>query len=321
MLRMKQFSIISILVLMVALLATACAPSKAEKLNKEGNDAFTQQAFQEALVAYQTAQIEEPELAEPYYNAANALYRQGAYADALKQMEMALGFADKEMLAQAGYYNLGNSFYNQQDLQTAVDSYRESLLLNPDDEDAKYNLELALQQLQQQQQNEEEQQDQSEEEQQEEEQQDQSEEGQQDEEQQGEEQQDQSEEGQGDEEQQDSSEEGQQEEEQQSDSEEGQESDQGQEGQEQSQEEEQQQDGEQGEQQEDQQQPGEGQPQDGEPQEDQPGQLNEMPQPGQRMTAEQAEQLLAAIARDGQTLQEKLGQIFAVPWTPPVQDW
>ena len=321
MLRIKQFSIQIFLALLVALLATACAPSKAEKLNNEGNDDFAKQAFQDALVAYQTAQIEDPELAEPYYNAANALYRQGAYADALKQMEMALSYTDKEALAQAGYYNQGNSFYNQQDLQSAVDFYTQALLINPDDQDAKYNLELALQQLQQQQQNQEQQnEDQQQEDQQN---QDESQDGQSQEDQQDQgDQQQEDQQDQGDQSQEDQQQEGdqdQQQEEQQADSQDGQESDQGQEGQEQSQENQQQ--GDQGDQQEDQQQQGQGQPQDGEPQQDQPGQLNQMPQPGQRMTAEQAEQLLAAIARDGQTLQEKLGQIFSVPWTPPVQDW
>ncbi len=306
-------SLLIIMALLVVLLASACSPSEAEKLNQEGNDAFAQQAFQEALVAYQTAQIEDPELAEPYYNAANALYRQGAYADALKQMEMALSFANEESLAQAGLYNLGNSSYNQQDLQTAVDSYTQSLLLNPDDQDAKYNLELALQQLQQQQQNEQ---------QQEEEQQNQSGEGdeQQEEEQseegEGDEQQDQSGES---EEQQEQEQSGQGEEEQQAEEQEGQESEEGQEGQEQQ--DEGQQEGEGEEQQDQEQQDGQGQPQEGQPSDEQEGQLNELPAPGQRMTEEQAEQLLAAIARDGQTLQEKLGQIFAVPWTPPVQDW
>ena len=311
MLRNKKTPILILLALLVLLLATACSPSKAEKLNKEGNDAFTQQAFQEALVSYQTAQIEDPELAEPYYNAANALYRQGAYADALKQMQMALSFADQEELAQAGFYNLGNSSYNQQDLQTAVASYTESLLIDPDDQDAKYNLELALQQLQQQQ-NEEQQ-----EEEQEQEEQEQEQEESQDGESQEEEQQEQSGEEGEEEQEQEQSEEG-QEEEQDAEFEEGQESDEGQEG-----EEPQEEEGEQGEgeQEEEQEQEGQGQPQEGQPDENQEGQLNEQPAPGQRMTEEQAEQLLAAIARDGQTLQEKLGQIFAVPWTPPVQDW
>ena len=52
--------------------------------------------------------------------------------------------------------------------------------------------------------------------------------------------------------------------------------------------------------------------------EDQPSQ---MPPPGQRMTAEQARQLLAAIAQDSETLQERLGQIFVAPPIPPIQDW
>jgi Ca-activated chloride channel family protein len=304
-------------ILLIALLAlslgiSACAPSAAEKLNKEGNDAFTKQAFQEALVAYERAQIEEPELAEPYYNAANALYRQGAYDAALEQMQKALSFAGQESLAQAGYYNQGNTAYNRQDLETAVASYTQSLLIDPDDQDAKYNLELALQQLQQQQ-NEEQQQDQQQEDQ------PQEGEGQQEQpqDQNGEQQQDQAEQNQGEDQSEQNSG---QEEEQPAETQEGQESEEGQEGN-QAQEEQQDQ-GQQGEQQqEEQSQQGQGQPQEGQPDGNQEGQLNQLPAPGQRMTEEQAKQLLAAIARDGQTLQEKLGQIFAVPWVPPVQDW
>jgi Ca-activated chloride channel homolog len=322
MLRKSRFGLLFLLSLVALLvLATACSPTEAEKLNNEGNSAYAEQAFQDALVAYQTAQIKDPELAEPYYNAANALYRQGMYDAALEQMDMALSYADEESLAQAGYYNLGNTSYNRADSETAVASYVEALLLNPDDQDAKYNLELALQQQQeQQQQNEEQQQEEDQQGEGDQEQQDQEGQGQEEEQdQQGQgDQQQEEQQGEGDQEQQDQEGQG-QEEEQNADSQEGQQSDEGQEGQEQQDQQDQQdQQGEQGEQ--DQQQ-GQGQPQDGQPDENQEGQLNQLPQPGQRMTQEQAEQLLAAIARDGQTLQEKLGQIFAVPWTPPVQDW
>jgi tetratricopeptide (TPR) repeat protein len=51
-----------------------------------------------------------------------------------------------EELAQHSFFNLGNAAYNGQDLETAVQSYIDALLLNPNDADAKYNLELALQQ-------------------------------------------------------------------------------------------------------------------------------------------------------------------------------
>jgi hypothetical protein len=39
------------------------------------------------------------------------------------------------------------------------------------------------------------------------------------------------------------------------------------------------------------------------------------------MTEEQARQLLAAIADDVQTLQEKLGQYLFARQLPPEQDW
>jgi hypothetical protein len=39
------------------------------------------------------------------------------------------------------------------------------------------------------------------------------------------------------------------------------------------------------------------------------------------MTEEQAKQLLAALAQDMQTLQERLGQILFVRELPPIQDW
>ncbi|MGW8225420.1 MAG: hypothetical protein ACWGOY_06800, partial [Anaerolineales bacterium] len=64
---------------------------------------------------------------------------------------------------------------------------------------------------------------------------------------------------------------------------------------------------------------GSGEPQEGENRLDK--QPSQVPQPGQRMTEEQARQLLAAIADDMQTLQEKLGQYLFARQQPPAQDW
>jgi hypothetical protein len=46
-----------------------------------------------------------------------------------------------------------------------------------------------------------------------------------------------------------------------------------------------------------------------------------MPEPGQRLSADQARQLLAAIGRSSQTLSERLGAIFTGNNRPPLQDW
>lgn len=286
-----------LVILTLSLVVAACSPS-AEKLNKEGNSAYAKQAYEEALSAYQFAQIESPELAEPYYNAANSLYRQGMYAEALEQLSQALSYAKEETLAENSFYNLGNSSFSTQEWENAIEAYKEALLLNPDDLDAKYNLELALQQQEQQ-----EEQEQDQEQNQDQEQSQDTEDGENENEDQD---QSQSEGDQGEQEQDSQS------------------SDQGENRDDQSENNENQEDGsDQDNAGENQDQNGEqGQPQDNDAQnQEQPSQSGQVPAPGQRMTEEQAKQLLAALAQDMQTLQERLGQILFVRELPPIQDW
>ena len=278
--------------------------SPASKLLRQGNDAFAAQNYLDALGAYELAQARQPELAEPFYNAANALYREGSFGDAVAQIQQALLNVEDEELAQNSFFNLGNAAYNGQDLETAVQSYIDALLINPNDTDAKYNLELALQQQQQQEQEQAQQEQESE--QSEDSESEDSENGQE-----GEENQDQQE---------SNSENG--ENEQESESGEGdQESEESKDGQgEQSDEQSDQQQDEQNEQS-NQEQPGQsnGQPQPGDPND--PNQNGMVPQPGERMTKEQAQQLLMSIAQGSGTLQERLQQIYVSPLPPSAQDW
>ena len=277
----------------LTLLATACSPSAA-KLTADGNDAFAKQAYEEALQAYGEAQARSPELAEPYYNAANVLYRAGQHEEALKALQAAAQVAQSDVLAQNSYFNAGNSAFNTQGWDTAIEAYRQALLRNPDDLDAKVNLELALQQKQQQEQQEQQdKQDQQDEQNQEQQQQE-------NEDQQSQDQQDQQDE---------QNQEQQEQQDQQNQDQQNQDQQQEQDGQEQ-----------QDQQNQDQQQAQDGeaqaeQEQDGEPQEG--SQLA----PGQRMTQDQARQLLAAIAGKSDTLQSRLGQFLRVRGRAPVQDW
>jgi len=291
-----------VILLVLSLYLTACGAS-VEKLNMRGNEAYARKMYDEALVAYQAAQIESPELAEPYYNAANALYRQGNYAEAVKQLGHALSFADEETIKQSGLYNLGNNAFNNQELETAVEAYKNALLIDAKDQDAKYNLELALQQQEQQQQEQEQQENQ---------------EQNQDQESDGEEpQENDNQNGEGDNQQDQSQSEDEKNQEAESSEDQpggqGQNTDQS----EQQNEDNQADQGDQSEQDQGEDQP---QDQDGDVQ-DQKGQDGQIPAPGQRMTAEQAEQLLAAIAQNMETLQERLGQVLFIQELPPAQDW
>lgn len=301
---LRHRTVLIITMTALALVAAACGPS-AEKLTRSGNEAYAEQAYEEALAAYQEAQIESPELAEAYYNAANTLYRQGKYEEALAELDRALALIDDQPLAQNSYFNLGNSAFNIQGWEAAVEAYKEALLRNPDDQDAKVNLELALQQMQEQQQDQQDQQEQN---------------------QDGQDEQDQD---QSEDTQEQNSSEDQQDQDSQEQSQENQEPDSAQSEQEQRQDE-----SNDSSQQGQNPHPGDPQQDQGDPQVPQPGQpqpgseqLDDQQRPGmalapgQRMTEDQARQLLAAIAQNGETLQERLGQYLMVRGRPPVQDW
>ncbi len=128
---------------LLLLLLAACSPS-AQSLVRKGNDHYTEQAYEDALSAYQLAQQKDPELAEPYYNAANTLYRQQDYGGAADVMQLAVITADTATMQHRVFYNTGNTFLSMMSFDAAIEAYAAALLRNPFDQDAKYNLELAL---------------------------------------------------------------------------------------------------------------------------------------------------------------------------------
>ena len=188
---MKRLVVLIPFLFLAALALTGCG-SSAEKLNNQGNEAFAAQDYDGALTAYNQAQEQSPKLAEPHYNSANTHYRQGAYDQAQQQIELALVSERAQAgLDQNTYYNLGNTLYQAQQYEAAIEAYKEALRLNPGDLEAKQNLELALRQLQQQQQEQQQQDEQQQEQQQQDEQQQEQQDQQQDQQQQDQQQQDQ----------------------------------------------------------------------------------------------------------------------------------
>lgn len=116
------------------------------RLMKRGNERYAAGDYDVALEAYQSAVERRPKEAISHYNLGTALYQKKRYDEAANEFRRSLD--SKEPLLQAqGYYNLGNAQFQSGDLQGAIRSYKSALRLNPDDYDAKYNLELALEKL------------------------------------------------------------------------------------------------------------------------------------------------------------------------------
>lgn len=140
----------------------ACGPTP-DQVNNAGHEPYLKGDYASALASYRDAAGRTPDSGEPYYNSANTLYRTEEYEEALESYDESLIRAEGDLRSR-GFFNRGNTSYQRQDYSEAVEAYKEVLRMNPDDGDAKHNLELALLQMPPQDQQEE-QEDQQEEEQ------------------------------------------------------------------------------------------------------------------------------------------------------------
>lgn len=94
--------------------------------------------------------LPDPRLA---FNAGTARLAAGEEKRAVELLERATAGIDggeATELAPAAHYNLGNARFAVDDADGAVAAYKQALRLDPDDADAKHNLELALQRLEEQ---------------------------------------------------------------------------------------------------------------------------------------------------------------------------
>ena len=121
---------------------------------ERGNRHYRAGRYEEAVAAYQQAIENGDERPELRYNMGTALLRLGRYDEAQQFLQAALEDVEPG-LRQRTLYNLGNRFLEEgrasQDdeqrnrlLDAAVEAYKDALRLNPGDQDAKWNLELAL---------------------------------------------------------------------------------------------------------------------------------------------------------------------------------
>lgn len=130
------------------LLVPGCTiPSdEAYERTQAGNRLYQERAYAEALESYRKAQVIRPELPQLNFNAGTALHQRAEYGRARRELGRSLSAQDPALAAR-GYYNLGNTFYRMERLEEAIEEYKQALRLDPEDQDAKYNLEYALRQL------------------------------------------------------------------------------------------------------------------------------------------------------------------------------
>lgn len=149
--------LIYILTFLAAILSVDAVAQVDRREVRKGNRDFKKENYKEADIEYRKALVKDSLSMAANYNLANTLYRQNDYEQAAKTLERIKEVAPASEYAADYYYNMGDVAIAAKNWQAAVDAFKQSLLRNPDDLNAKENYIYAkkmLENQQQQQQNE-----------------------------------------------------------------------------------------------------------------------------------------------------------------------
>ena len=142
-----------ILVYLIVFLASAGAvyaqPDRRDV--RKGNRDFRKEEWKSAEIDYRKALVKDSSSIAANYNLANTLYKMGDVEQAAKVYDSLKDSAPESEIAADWHYNRGNAASVLKDWQAAVDAYRQALLLNPSDMDAKENYIYAREMLKDQQ--------------------------------------------------------------------------------------------------------------------------------------------------------------------------
>lgn len=146
--------------LMILILALASAVTVSAQTDRKevraGNRAFRKGDFRKSEIDYRKAVLKDSLSVAAQYNLASSLYRQDDYEGAQKALSsIAETVSAVETVGTKAdfYFNQGDVALAKKDYASAVKSFRQSLLLRPDDMDAKENYIYAKEMLRQSQDN------------------------------------------------------------------------------------------------------------------------------------------------------------------------
>ena len=143
------------LIYILALLSISVAMSAQtdRKEVRSGNRQFRRENYKEAEISYRKALVKDSLSFAANYNLANVLYRGEHYDEAGKILETVREAATASEYGADYFFNAGDIALAKKDYAAAVDAFKQSLLLNPGDLQAKENYIYARKMLENRQQN------------------------------------------------------------------------------------------------------------------------------------------------------------------------
>ncbi len=148
--RKIQLKFLFILGLAAAVMPSAVHAQRGRTEVADGNQLYSEGEFEAARERYLDALRAAPEVPLIRFNEGNALYQTDDFEEASNSYMAAIDSDDPALQAES-WYNIGNAMFRLDNLEESLEAFKEALRLNPDDGDARHNLELVLRRMQEEQ--------------------------------------------------------------------------------------------------------------------------------------------------------------------------
>jgi Ca-activated chloride channel family protein len=146
---MKRNKALKLKAVAAAVLATIALPvfAQTEKaIIKEGNVAYARKDYPAAAGEYGKVAQKNPANTTAQYNLGNALYKSEKKEEAIGAYDKSIALMQKPVEKSNAWYNKGVVLHNDKKLPECIAAYKNALKLDPNNEDARQNLQKALQQ-------------------------------------------------------------------------------------------------------------------------------------------------------------------------------
>lgn len=123
------------------------AAREAKKYMKEAEAALADDDFATAEAYYRQAIAKDPSNATARYNLGNLYYNKDIAPEAVERHSQAAKVTEEKPVKHNSFHNQGNAYMKQKKYREAIESYKNSLRNNPNDDETRYNLALAREML------------------------------------------------------------------------------------------------------------------------------------------------------------------------------
>ena len=136
-----------ILMIIVFAMPLSSRAQDTDRLIQKGNELYRQQKYREAELVYNEVLQQDPNNNTAKYNRAITIHKQNKPDESVKSFEdLALKTENKE-IREKSYYNKGSILSGQKKLEESIEAYKDALRQDPNDKEARENLQKALLEL------------------------------------------------------------------------------------------------------------------------------------------------------------------------------